>query len=505
MDNQLSDQLYAQRWMDATRNTTPIGFLPFDALPYEEAGLLAVPYTGSRTPLVDRVDGLVEGRLAQLLASGEAKADAGTTALAGADRVALVGIGAAGELDADGVRTGAAAAARKAAISGGTLVWAFEADVPLDAAEQARAVVEGALLGSHDPGRWKTSGQPAQLERVLFAGAPDDSRPAASRAEVAARWTNRARELVDAPPNEITPAGLVAAARALLEPTGVVVETLEPPEIERLGLGGLAAVGGGSVNPPRLLLLRYRSGAGADVLGLVGKAITFDSGGFFLKPQSDIVRQKADMGGGAAVVAALGAFAELRLPIDVLAVVPAAENMIGGAAFRPGDIITTASGLTVEVTNPDAEGRLVLADGLWYAKREGATRLIDVATLTGAMRAGMGDMYSGVFANDDAWRAQIVDAGEASGDYAWPWPLRRRYRSLLDSQLADLRNTSGRAFGYPIIAASFLERFVGETPWAHLDIYSTAYLDEERDYFPRGATGSGVRLLVELATRISEA
>jgi leucyl aminopeptidase len=239
------------------------------------------------------------------------------------------------------------------------------------------------------------------------------------------------------------------------------------------------------------------------LLGLIGKSITFDSGGYFLKPQGDIVKQKADMGGGAAVLAAVGAIAELGLPIDVLGVLPAAENLIGGAAYRPSDILTTAAGLTVEITNTDAEGRLVLADALWYAREQGATRLVDLATLTGAMRGALGDMYVGVFANDEAWRSQVVAAGNASGDHAWPWPLPRRYRRLLDSPLADIRNTAGRSFGYPIVAASFLERFAGDLPWAHIDIHSTAYLDEDRDYLARGASGAGVRLLTELATGLA--
>jgi leucyl aminopeptidase len=260
-------------------------------------------------------------------------------------------------------------------------------------------------------------------------------------------------------------------------------------------------VGRGSASEPRLIVLR--TGGGEPALGLVGKGVTFDSGGFFLKGQGDIVKQKADMGGAAAVLAAIGAIAELRTPLAVLGVLPAAENVLGGAAFRPGDILRTAAGLTVEVTNPDAEGRLLLADGLWFAAQEGARRLVDVATLTGAVRGALGDRYIGVFANDDAWRREVVEAGDAAGDHAWPMPLHRRYRRLLDSQLADLRNTSGRSFGYPIFAAAFLEAFAGDRPWAHLDIHSTAYLDEERDYLARGASGAGVRLLVELAARLA--
>ena len=474
--------------------------------------VLAVPFAGSPSATFRSLDERLGGRLSGLVASGEAKAEAGRTVLLhvapgeqiAAARVVVVGVGAGDGLDEDSVRTAAAAAARAGTSFGGSVVWAFDGDLPLEDSQQVRAVVEGAIIGAHDPARWKTGEPSAQVERLVLAGAPGKLEDVAARAEVVSRWTNRARELVDGPPNEVTPAGLAASASELLGPVGVAVEVLEPAEIERLGLGALAAVGRGSANEPRLIILRYTGKGGtAPVLGLVGKSVTFDSGGLFLKPQSDIVKQKADMGGGAAVIGAIGAIAELGMPIDVLGVLPAAENMIDGASFRPGDIMRTASGLTVENTNPDAEGRLILADALWFAGKEGVTHLVDVATLTGAMRAALGDLYIGVFANDDDWRAQVVAAGDASGDHAWPWPMHRRYRRLLDSPLADLRNTSGRSFGYAIIAATFLERFVGDVPWAHLDIHSTAFLDEDRDYLGKGASGAGVRLLTELASRMA--
>jgi leucyl aminopeptidase len=241
-------------------------------------------------------------------------------------------------------------------------------------------------------------------------------------------------------------------------------------------------------------------------LAFVGKAVTFDAGGYFLKPQADIVRQKGDMAGGAAVLAALGAIAELELPVVAVGVIAACENMIGPAAIRPSDVIQTAAGLTVEVTNPDAEGRLILADALWYAHRDGATHIVDLATLTGAMRAGMGDLYGGVFANDENWQDAIVAAGNEAGDLAWPWPLHARYRRLLESRVADLRNSSGKPFGYPIFAATFLERFAGEGPWAHVDMLGPALLDEDRgDAIGSGASGYGVRMLVELASRFAKA
>jgi leucyl aminopeptidase len=210
------------------------------------------------------------------------------------------------------------------------------------------------------------------------------------------------------------------------------------------------------------------------------------------------------MAGGAAVIAALGAIAELDLPLRIVGVVAACENMLGGGAIRPSDVIDTAAGITVEVTNPDAEGRLILADALTIARREGATHLVDLATLTGAMRAGMGDLYGGVFANEAQWREAVVDAGNATGDLAWPWPMSSRYDRLLESRVADVKNTSGKGFGYPITAAAFLQKFAGSGPWAHVDMIGPALLDEDRgDALGQGASGYGVRMLVELATRVA--
>src|ERR671929_200969 len=275
-----------------------------------------------------------------------------------------------------------------------------------------------------------TAVEPAEVEA--------DVREVGARAELVARWTNVARELVDGPPNVVTPAGLAERAAAL---PGLRVEVLDPVAA---GLPALAAVGGSSATPPKLIVLRHEPPGAAERprLGFVGKAVTFDAGGYFLKPQSDIVRQKGDMAGGAAVLAAMGAIAELGVGVNVTGVIAACENMVGPDAIRPSDVIETAAGLTVEVTNPDAEGRLILADALWYAQRAGATQLIDLATLTGAMRAGMGDLFAGVFGNDDDWRDAVVDAGISVGDLAWAWPLHPRYHRLLESKVADLKNTS---------------------------------------------------------------
>jgi leucyl aminopeptidase len=458
-----------------------------------EADVLAV---AARSAHGRELDALLGGRLGRAAADADPVAIVYTAGELPAPRVAAV---AADELDAEGLRTAAARAVR-AHHGGGTVAWALDESLPLDAASQVRALVEGAILGGYDAGRFKSGRPTSGVERFVVCNAREELRADAARAALVARWTNVARELVDAPPNVITPAGLAERATAL---GGLRVEVLEPGAA---GLPALAAVGGSSAAAPQLIVLRHDP-AGAPErprLALVGKSVTFDAGGYFLKPQSDIVRQKADMAGGAAVLAALGAIAELGLELSVLGVLPACENMLGPAPIRPSDVIATAAGLTVEVTNPDAEGRLILADALWYARREGATHLVDLATLTGAIRAGMGDLYGGVFANDDAWRAAVVDAGTAAGDLAWPWPLHPRYRRLLDSTVADLRNSSGKGFGYPIFAATFLERFAGDGPWAHVDMLGPALLDDDRgDAIGPGASGYGVRMLVELATRLA--
>jgi leucyl aminopeptidase len=460
-----------------------------------EADVLVLAAGGGH---VRRLDPAFDGRLARAAAEADPIAVLPVARELRARRIAVVTVD---ESHPDGLRTAAAQAVRAA--RGGTVAWALDDWVAMAAERQVQALVEGAVLGGYDAGRWKTEARAPAVEHFVVCGVDEDLSDAAARAEVSARWTNVARELVDGPPNLVTPAGLAERAAEL---PGLSIQVLDP---KQAGLPALAAVGGSSAaQPPKLIVLRHEP-EGAPTrprLVLVGKAVTFDAGGYFLKPQSDIVRQKADMAGGAAVLAAMGAIAERELPVSVIGILPACENMIGADAIRPTDVITTAAGLTVEVTNPDAEGRLILADALWYAQRVGATHIVDLATLTGAMRAGMGDLYGGVFANDENWQDAVVAAGNDTGDHAWPWPLHPRYRRLLESRVADVRNSSGKGFGYPIFAATFLARFAGEAPWAHIDMLGPALLDEERgDVFGPGATGYGVRMLVELAARLAAA
>ena len=448
--------------------------------------------------LVRKLDALFEGRLSRSAADADPISFVQVGRELRARRVLLV---ATDGLDPDDVRTATARAVR-ATRGTGSLAWAIDDTLPMAEDRQLRAAVEGAVLGSYDAGRWKSdAGKPA-VERFVVCGIVEEFHAAADRSEAVARWTNVARELVDAPPNIVGPEELAERATTI---SGVHVEILDATEAR---LPALAAVGRSSTSAPRLIVIRHtpEGAPGRPHLGFVGKAVTFDAGGYFLKPQSDIVRQKGDMAGGAAVLAAMGAIAELGLGVNVTGVIAACENMVGPDAIRPSDVIETAAGLTVEVTNPDAEGRLILADALWYAQRAGATQLIDLATLTGAMRAGMGDLFAGVFGNDDDWRDAVVDAGISVGDLAWAWPLHPRYHRLLESKVADLKNTSGRPYGYPITAAAFLERFSGGAQWAHVDMLGPALLDDDRgDAFGAGASGYGVRLLVEVATRVAAA
>jgi leucyl aminopeptidase len=463
------------------------------------------------------LDRLVEGRLARLLEEGELTGEEGHVALLHADgrlgaaRVGAVGLGSR-TLDADRLRTAAARIAARALDVGGTSVaWIVEEN-GLSAEEQGRAIVDGTLLGPYENGRWKTKGREhGEIERVILCGpAAAGAEVAARRAGVAAAWANRCRDVVNAPANQMTPEALAAWAGEIAEGNEHVrFEALGPDEIRAAGMGAFTAVARGSDTPPRLVTLAYEppEPARPDLrVGLVGKAITFDSGGLSLKPARGMDEMKSDMGGGGAVLAGLGAIAELGLPVRMLAVVPACENLPSGHCYRPGDIVTALSGTTIEIANTDAEGRLILADALWYARESGATHVLDLATLTSGVVIAMGDLYAGLFGNDDDWCAEIEAAAEASGDHAWRLPLHERYHRYNDSAFADVKNSSDLRQASPILAAAFLETFAGEGPWAHLDIAGTAYLERGRgDYFSRlGATGYGVRLLAELARRLAE-
>jgi leucyl aminopeptidase len=462
------------------------------------------------------VDEKLGGRLRQLAASGEFRGERGEALLLhtsgdlDAPRVVLAGLGKHADLDLDAFRTAAGAAAQALARVGGTVGWLLDESLPVSLPDQAQALVEGTVIGGYTPGRWKTQDtdkRPRQIDRIVIAHVEtEELRTAAERAAVLAEHTNRARDLANMPPNELSPHTLAEHAQALAgELDHLKAEVLGQRELDKLEMGALSAVGRGSRNEPRLIVIRYEppSATRKDVyLGLVGKAVTFDAGGLSIKPAAKMEDMKGDMAGGAGTLHGIGAIAALQLPVRAIAVVAAAENLPGGDAFRPGDILRAANGKTIEITNTDAEGRLVLADALWYARREGATHLLDLATLTGAMELALGDLYAGFFANDDEWRDRITAAGERSGDLVWPFPLHERYRRYVDSAYADMKNSSTLRQGSPALAAKFLEEFAGTGPWAHVDMAGPGFLERSRGDYYRvpGGTGYGVRLIAELAS-----
>jgi leucyl aminopeptidase len=475
----------------------------------DDGDALALPVLDSRALAV------VDERLTELVDADRVRrvGDAYLVRLAEADGgrdVVVVGLGKAEELDSDAVRTAAAAAARELHRPGSSLAWPLDAQLPIPLDEQARAVVDGVLLGSYDPGSWKSNGKEVEPpQRLVLLTDEPSIEEEAKRAATVADWANRARDLANAPPNELTPERLAARAGEIAaDAAHLRAEALDPSRIEELGMGAFSAVARASHNPARLIVMRYEppETKGDLVLGLVGKAITFDSGGISLKPAQGMDEMKGDMAGGAAVVESMGAVAELGLPLRAIAVVAATENMIGGHAYRPGDIVRAMNGKTIEITNTDAEGRLVLADALAYAREQGATHVLDLATLTGAMEIALGDLYAGVFANDERWREDVLAAGNATGDHLWPFPLHRRYRRYVDSTFADMKNSSDLRQGSPALAAEFLKEHAGEGPWAHIDMAGPGFLSRSRgDYlWQRGGTGYGVRLIVELVRRLSE-
>ncbi len=369
--------------------------------------------------------------------------------------------------------------------------------------QAVQALAEGAIIANYEGMSYKTA-EPScgWLERVelRMPGTGDEAAQALERGRVLGECTNLARELSNEPGNVLTPMEFADRAEKMGKAAGLGVEILDEKEIARLGMGLLLGVARGSHQPPRVVVLRHepKSAVKGVVLGLVGKGITFDTGGISIKPADNMDKMKDDMSGGAAVLCAMAAMSRLNAPVRCIGVIPATENMPGGQAMRPGDILKSAEGKTVEVLNTDAEGRLILGDGLWYVRKLGATHLVDMATLTGACVVALGKTTSGLFGRPDAWVEHVRRASERAGDRSWPMPVFDDYKDLLKSEIADFTNTGGRAGG-AISAALFIKEFAGELPWVHMDIAGTAWVEDAKPYQPKGATGVGVRTLAELA------
>jgi leucyl aminopeptidase len=417
--------------------------------------------------------------------------------------VLVVGLGKRDELDAEKLRVAAAVVAKEAGrLKAGSLAWALpESDGPAAAVE---ALVTGSILAGYRFDRFKGSGDDdsPRLESLAVL-APAELAGAAETACVYAEAANRARDLQSTPANVATPTFLAERAEEIAAGAeSLSIEVLGRAELEAKGMGGLLAVSQGGPQEPKLIVLRYAGGGSGPTLGLVGKGVTFDTGGISLKPGAGMQEMKMDMSGAAAVLEATAAIAELGLPLNLVTVVPSTENMPSGTAVKPGDVITQYNGKTVEVNNTDAEGRLILADALAYAVELGAERLVDLATLTGAVVIALGSTYAAVIANDDELADEVIRAGEESGELTWRLPLHPEFKELTKGTVADLSNLASKRKAGTITAASFLEEFVGETPWAHVDIAGTAW-DVGRAYTGNDASGFGVRLLVELARHLS--
>ncbi|WP_158276842.1 MULTISPECIES: leucyl aminopeptidase [Solirubrobacterales] len=462
--------------------------------------------TGADTIVVGLVEGegvphdLEGGELGALLAAGEAKTTRNHLAVthAAGARWILVGLGARDGLTAERARVAAAKVVGRAKELGtSSLCW----EIPHHVGDDVVAgLVEGTVMSLYRFTAFKSSDDGGgSIGRLVFSDHHDRGQAVAAAA-VVARAVNAARDLQNTPANHMTPSLLAERARTLsTEVGGLVVEVEGREEIVGRGMGAFGAVAQGSYEDPKLIVLRYADpDATGPRLGLVGKAVTFDTGGISLKPAGKMHEMKFDMSGGAAVIEAMGAIASLRLPIDVIAVVGATENMPSGRSMKPGDVVTAMNGTTIEINNTDAEGRLVLADCLAHAVAQGAERIIDLATLTGAIVSALGSTYIGLMSNDDDWASTVGAAADRAGELAWRLPLHQEYADLIKGQYADIVNAVENRKAGSITAAEFLRRFVGDVPWAHLDIAGTAW-NTGRAYAPKGGNGVGVRLLVELA------
>ncbi len=461
---------------------------------FEDEGVAHEPTTGS-------AGGAGGAPLGALLDSGEARRSFRHLAVAhaGGLRWILVGLGAREAFDGERARLAAAAVHGRAKELGArTLCW----EVPHHVGDAVvEGLVHGTVLAAYRFTRYREESDDGAID-ALVVSAHHDVGETIGRAAIVADAQNAARDLQNTPANELTPTALGERALALAgEVEGLQAEVHGPDFLTEQGMGAFLCVAQGSYEEPRLIVLRHESPdaqrVGGPVIGLVGKAVTFDSGGISIKPAANMWNMKFDMSGGAAVVEAMGAIARLGLPVRVVAVVGATENLPSGRSVKPGDVVTARAGTTIEVNNTDAEGRLVLADCLTHALDLGAERLVDVATLTGGVVTALGNVHAGLMANDEDWAAALLEASAASGELVWRLPLHPLYADMVKGTYAELQNASSDRSAHPIQGAEFLHRFAGDVPWAHLDIAGVSD-NVSRAYHPKGGTGFGVRLLVEL-------
>jgi leucyl aminopeptidase len=492
--------------------------LKFASLSDIQTELLAVLAADTQTakgadarpaPALLTADEKVRSAAAQVLSSGEFRAGANEAVLlhapAGlaAKRLLIVGLGKQARANVHGVRNAAGTAVRYAKPRGiRELTIALPAAGELDAAQSARAIVEGAYVGDFDPDTYRSDRKDQSIQSLTVAVPAGADRKAVEAAfgegVIVGESQNFARTLVNEPGNKLTPTVLGRRAAEMAKEVGIKCEVHSTDKLHELKMGAFWAVSQGSAEPPALIVMRYEPEGVKDgpVLGLVGKGITFDTGGISIKPADNMEKMKYDMAGGAAMIGAMRAIALLKPKVRVIGIVCAAENMPSGTAQKPGDVQTAMSGKTIEIINTDAEGRLVLADGIAYAKQLGATHLIDAATLTGACVVALGMVNGGGFSNDDATWAKFESALKVSGEKFWRLPLGDEYMEMIKSDIGDIKNTGGR-WGGAITAAEFLHAFAEETPWIHLDIAGVAWVEDSRSYIAKGPSGIAVRSILE--------
>jgi leucyl aminopeptidase len=371
----------------------------------------------------------------------------------------------------------------------------------------AQAVVEGLIVADFESNKYHTEKKDREIQLVTLAGfdANTDLHSAIQDGRIIAESMNFARDLINEPSNKLTPRILASKAEAMAKEAGLAIEILDERKIAELKMGALIGVAQGSIEPPRMIVLRYtpeNPAPNAPVLGLVGKAVTFDTGGISIKPANNMEKMKYDMGGGATMLGAMRAIAALKPAIPVIAIIPATENMPGGRAQKPGDVQVAMSGKTIEVINTDAEGRLILADGVYYARKLGATHLIDAATLTGAIEVALSNVHVGAFGVPREYLDTFLESTKSAGEKMWPMPMDEEYQQMIKSDIADIRNTGSGKGGGASTGAWFIKEFAEDTPWIHLDIASTCWLDEGRPWLAKGPTGIAIRSIVDFAMKM---
>jgi leucyl aminopeptidase len=492
--------------MQITLDTKPFATLDTDALVtylFEESD----PIQGR----VSEIDAVAGGLLKKIAGSGEATGKTLEFTLihspAGlkASRLLLVGAGKRDQFNSATQRKVAGAALRYLK-SRSIKNFAFLVRESAANAESAQALAEGFITANFETDKYKTEKKNGkEIESVRIVGYSDAGKAAGEKGvavgRVIAESQNFTRDLVNEPSNKLTPRILAEKAEAMAKESGLAVEILDEKKIADLKMGALLSVAQGSVEPPRVIVVTYTPAnvkPGAPVIGLVGKAVTFDTGGISIKPADGMEKMKYDMAGGATMLGAIRALAALKPNVKVICVVPSTENMPGGKAQKPGDIQTAMSGKTIEVLNTDAEGRLILADAIHYAKQLGATHLVDAATLTGAIVVALANVNVGVFGSDQAWTDKLLASAKATGEKMWQLPMDDEYREFIKGSFADIQNIGSGKGGGSITGAWFIREFAGDTPWIHLDIAGTAWNDDAKPWLAKGPTGVALRTLVHL-------